>query len=172
MSRDIPQIDNCCDKEAYAFFGLAAYMAQVLEHGAINLALAASLPEVHLVTRQLFEKINTSLEKQTFGQLLTACKKAVNIPQATSERLTEALELRNMLAHRYFRERAEEFMSEAGRQHMKEELQVIIGKLHEADNLLEAIYLPILAKYGVTQEFMILEMAKMQERAKAADNGA
>lgn len=77
-----------------------------------------------------------------------------------------------MLAHRYFRERAEEFMSEAGRQHMKEELQVIIGKLHEADNLLEAIYLPILAKYGVTQEFMILEMAKMQERAKAADNGA
>lgn len=166
MNSEVPDIENCCVKEAYAFFGLAAYCAQVLEHGAIHLAYAASLPDVHLVTPALHDELNNSLARKTFGQLLVACRKAVEIPDDTLDKLLEALELRNMLTHRYFRERADKFMSDGGRQLMMSELQEIIRKFKAADTLLEGIYMPILKKYGVTEEYVEKALEKMQHEAR------
>ena len=105
MNADIPEIDNCCEKEAFAFFGLAAYCAQVIEAGALNLAVVLRLPEVNLISRELFDETYESLGKRTFGQLLKAAKPLVTLSEADEKLLGEALELRNMLMHRYFSER-------------------------------------------------------------------
>ena len=49
MSIETPEIDDCCEKEIYAFFGLAAYWAQILEHSALNLAIVLNLPREVLI---------------------------------------------------------------------------------------------------------------------------
>lgn len=169
MTKQIPVIEHCCDKEAYAFFGLAAYLAQVLEQSAINLVIAFRLPEKSLVTQETFELLNENLEKQTFGRLLRACRTEIEISDNSIALLEEVLDLRNMLIHSYFRDRAEEFISESGRVSMMEELQSIISKFHEADDLLEEIYLPLLEKYDVTEEYLTQEFEKMMARAKERD---
>jgi hypothetical protein len=71
---EIPEIDNCCDKEPFAFFGLTAYYAQVLEEAALNLAVVLRLPEVNLISQELFLGLYDSLGRRTFGQLLKVAK--------------------------------------------------------------------------------------------------
>lgn len=134
---EIPEIDNCCDKETYAFFGLAAYWAQVLENGALNLAIVLKLPEIDLVTEKLFDELYYSLTKKTFGQLLNQAKKLIAISNEDQKFLDESLELRNILLHHFFRSHAEDFISEVGRYEMKKELQLIISKFKKADALLD-----------------------------------
>lgn len=129
MDAPIPEIDSCCEKEAYAFFGLAVYSAQVMEHGALNLAAVLRLPQINLISEELFDDVFESLSRRTFGQLLNAAKCVISLSPAQELILSEALELRNMLIHRYFSERYEDFVSASGQSEMKRELQGIIAKV-------------------------------------------
>ncbi len=74
---EIPEIDNCRDKEPFAFFGLAAYYAQVLEEAALNLAVVLQLPEVDLISQELFESLYESFGRRTFGQLLRVARSSL-----------------------------------------------------------------------------------------------
>jgi hypothetical protein len=169
---DVPQIESSSEKEAYAFFGLAAYFAQVLERSALNFALILQLPEVNLVTREIYDSGYEALERRTFGQLLRACEKEFDISNETKRILDEALKLRNELIHEFFFERAEDFVSEKGRLKMMEELKGIIGKFQIADNLLESIYLPIFDKYGITEKYLAAEFNAMTRRARDRDDSS
>ena len=168
---DIPIIDNCCEKESFAFFGLAAYYAQVLEEAALNLAVVLRLPEVDLISQELFLALYDSLGRRTFGQLLKVAKSDLSLSDEDAEFLGTALDLRNMLIHRYFRERAEDFMSEVGRQEMKNELQTILSEFKKADEILTSLYLPLWEKYGITEELFQSEFAQMVEAAEHRDRG-
>ena len=168
---EIPEIDNCCEKEPFAFFGLAAYYAQVLEEAALNLAVVLRLPEVNLISQELFLDLYDSLGRRTFGQLLKVAKSNLNLSDEDAEFLGTTLDLRNMLIHRYFRERAEDFISEVGRQEMKKELQTILSEFKKADEILTGLYLPLWEKYGVTEEFFQSEFAQMVEAAEHRDRG-
>lgn len=172
MNYDLPEIDNCCDKEAYAFFGLAAYWAQVLEHSALNLAIVLRLPDVALVSQELFDDLYDSLGRKTFGQLLKAAKRATSLSDQDQRFLEETLELRNILMHRYFRERAEDFVSSVGQKEMKEELRLIVAKFKEADVMLERLYAPLWREYGVTDEFIERELERMERNAELRDKRA
>jgi len=169
---DIPEIDNCCDKEPYAFFGLACYCAQVFEHATLNLALVLRLPTVDLVSQQLFDDLYESLSKRTLGRLLSAVKQEIDLPEEYRVFLEEAVELRNILMHRYFREHGEDFVSAVGRDEMKRELQSIISKFKRADQLLERIYIPLWKKYGVTDEFVEKELERVRVTAEERDRDA
>jgi len=172
MSSSIPIIENCCVKETYAFYGLAVYIAQVLERSAINLAFAISLPEVNLATRELAEELNRKFEKKTLGNLLHFCRDFADIDGDLEAKLFDALATRNRLVHSYFWERAEDFLSQTGQLQMKEELQVIIGQLEQADELLEGLYFPLLEKYGITEEYVQQGLDSMVERAAIRDKDA
>ena len=169
MNPEIPEIDNCCDKETYAFFGLAAYWGQVLEHSALNLAIVLQLPAVNLVSQELFEELYTTLTRKTFGQLLKASKTVIQVSMDDEEYLGEVLELRNFLIHDYFRENADNFLSEAGRAEMKKALQTIISKFKKADSILEAIYAPLWEKYGINTEFIDEHVKNLYAKAKERD---
>jgi len=169
LSPEIPEIDDCCDKELYAFYGLAAYWSQVLEHSAIILALILKLPEVNLVDQELFDELFKSLTKKTFGRLLTISKGVLELTEEDERFLNETLELRNILVHHYFREHAEDLISEVGRRAMKKELQLIISKFKRTDSILEKLYAPLWGKYGVTDESIELELQKMLKAAELRD---
>ncbi|NWF74715.1 MAG: hypothetical protein HXY51_16990 [Nitrospirae bacterium] len=146
-------------KSVYAQFGLALYLAQVLEHGLANALIAAELlprragkPVPREQWEAEFDVFMDQQFQQTLGRLIRALRAASPVPSDLEALLARALEKRNFLSHYYFRERAEMFMSRKGRDQMIDELQQA-GKLFEtADERLTEVAKPLREKYGLTDE--------------------
>ena len=148
-------------KNVYAHFGLAIYFAQVLEHALVNTMICAELlpqragkPESKGERETEFDAFVNEKYQQTLGRLIRALKNATSIPPDLESVLTEALEKRNFLAHHYFRERAEEFMSWSGRERMIEELQGAQENLDDTATRITAVERPLREKYGLTDELL------------------
>jgi hypothetical protein len=169
---EVPVPEDYSQKEMYAFFGLTAYWAQVAEYAALNLAVVLKLPEVRAVDQRLFEDVFNGLSKKTLGQLLKAARKSIEIDSKTETLLEEALELRNILTHEFFRAHAENIVSEAGRKFVMEQLCDIMRKFKKADKAIESLYLPLWEKYGVDEAFIEKELAAMKKRAEERDGAA
>ena len=110
-----------------------------------------------------------SLSRRTFGQLLKAAKDVISLSPDQEIILNDALDLRNMLIHRYFSERYEDLVSVYGKNEMQRELQGIIAKFVEADNLIEEICLPIWKRFGVTEEMVRIEVDRIHQKAAMRD---
>ena len=143
----------------YAHYGLALYLAQCLEHG-----LANALVYVDLIPRKArsvrtreewsaeFDSFMGRSFEQTLGRLIRALREATAVPPELEEKLTDALRRRNWLAHHFFRERAEEFMSTRGRDSMIRELKAAQSLFQAADNLLGQTVKPIREKHGFSDD--------------------
>jgi len=168
----IPAIENCCDKEAYAFAGLAFYWASVLEHGALNLAVVLALPEVNVLTQNEFEAIFEDLSRKTLGQLLKTAREVIKLSARDEEIIQRALSTRNELIHSFFRSHAEDFVSEQGRHEMKSKLSEMVLEMKEADFTIERLYTPLWEKYGVDDAFVERQMAELRAEAEKRDGSA
>ena len=77
----IPDPDYDDPKELYAFYGLSAYSAQLLEQGIINLLVGLKILGIQTPTHgdvtNLFDESNT----KTMGNLLTAVRRIEVAPQ-------------------------------------------------------------------------------------------
>jgi hypothetical protein len=151
--------ENEHTKNVYAHFGLAVYFSQVREHGLVNTLLFADLlpsraPAVK--TRGQWEKAFDSFMddhfRTTLGRMIQSLQSAVAVPVDLESLLRVALEKRNWLAHHYFRERAEDFMTENGRNKMIAELDEARDLFEKADNRLGELMKPLREKYGFTDE--------------------
>lgn len=146
-------------KSVYAHFGLALYLAQVLEHGLANALMSAELlprragkpvpknqweAEFDLFMNEQFDK--------PLGRLINGLRKVASVPADFETLLTTALKTRNFLAHHFFRERAEFFMSGDGREKMVEELENAQRLFEVADEKLTEVAKPFREKYGLTDE--------------------
>jgi hypothetical protein len=146
-------------KTVYAHFGLALYLAQVLEHGLANALMSAELlprragkpfprkqweAELDLFMNEQFDK--------PLGRLVNGLRKVTSVPTDLETLLTTALKTRNFLAHHFFRERAELFMSRGGREKMIEELESAQRLFEAADEKLTEVAKPFREKYGLTDE--------------------
>src|SRR5262245_57057448 len=96
-------------RDVYAHFGLALYMAQVLEHGLVNAMVAGQMPAPARVTRQQIDVFMESQFDEALGKLIQNLRRHVLVTDELNQSLLHALKTRNWLAHRYFRERAREF---------------------------------------------------------------
>src|SRR5260221_10364416 len=112
-------------RDVYAHFGLAVYMAQVLEHGIANaLVMLEHIPQKVGAVRNKEEweqSVDVFYEQQfekTLGQLVNALELHTSVNESVKGMLRECLCSRNFLAHRFFRERAAEFMNAKGRDAM------------------------------------------------------
>lgn len=149
-------------KTVYAHFGLAQYLAQVLEHGLANtLVYAELLPRRagEPVPRKQWEEefdgfMNQQFEK-TLGRLIRGLRAITSVPTDLEDLLNNALKTRNFLAHHFFRERAESFMSRKGREEMIEELDQAQTLFSLADEKLAEVADPLREKYGLTDERLI-----------------
>ena len=70
MRNDIPSAESADAKEVFAFVGLAAYHAQVLEQEVLLFAMFLRLANATSRTPELVEALLERLDAKTFGQLL------------------------------------------------------------------------------------------------------
>jgi hypothetical protein len=141
-------------KEVYAHFGLAIYLAQVLEHGLVVALIYADLMpsrKPHHTTAD-FDLFMDRHFETTMGQLIKAVQKHVPVPAELKVLLLEARAKRNWLVHHYFRERAESFMNEPGREKMIAELKKAHGLFSRTDELLGEVVRPLREKFGFTDK--------------------
>jgi len=146
-------------KTVYAQFGLALYLTQVLEHGLVNaLVFIDLLPSRagNPVPRKQWEaEFDSFLERNfetTLGKMIRSLKAVSQIPGDLESTLADALTKRNFLAHHFFRERSDEFMSQEGREKMIAELQDAQALFEAADAKLAEATKSAREKYGFTDE--------------------
>lgn len=101
------------------------------------------------------------------GQQLREVLREEGLSEQVIERLRNALRIRNHLAHDFFREHAERFLTFEGRNQMLTELQELRAELEETDNELEPITRHLFATKGIKAEMMEAEFERI--RAKARD---
>jgi hypothetical protein len=157
---DDPQI-----VETFARFGRAMYMANVLELG-----LVQTLLQIEFLTpaREKFIKdqgknfdrkkfdaeFDIFMEKQlkkTMGTLNLMVSKRAEFDEALRKRISDATARRNFLAHHYWRESGEKFMTKEGRAEMIEELSRDADSFEQLDRDIRAATKPIREKLGINE---------------------
>lgn len=138
-------------KETYAHFGLAIYWCQILEHGIVNAMVILRLPRRDRIVRTEIDAFYDQQFKKTLGGLINGLRAETALPNDLEDLLTRALTMRNWLCHHYFRERAIQIMTPAGRLGMIEELEAAWALLKSADDSLTAAVQPIAERYGFTE---------------------
>ena len=178
VTNDVDDLDDVSDhtKEVYARFGLAFYYAQVLEHGIVNaLVLLDLVPKRHHVARtvaeweEMFDTFMSERFERTMGGLLRDLRAVAAVPDDLEALLRDALTRRNRLAHSFFRDHAERFMTESGRNRMIVEVDECRDIFVTADHRLEEIIQPIRLKAGITNEMIGDMLARMKSDAEGAD---
>ena len=146
-------------KTVYAHFGLALYLAQVLEHGLANALMCAELlprragkPVPRKEWEAEFDAFMDQQFEQTLGRLIRGLRSATSVPADLEGLLTDALKTRNFLTHHFFRERAESFMSRDGREKMIREFELAQKLFEAADERLTEVAKPLREKYGLSDE--------------------
>lgn len=158
-------------KEVYARFGLAVYFAQVLEHGVVNaLVILDLIPSRRHLARSSEEwgaAVDGFMDRHfeaTMGRMMKSLRDATQVSAELEGLLRGALKKRNWLVHDYFRERATEFMSSAGREQMLREVDECRDLFQTTDQRLESIVAPLRAKAGLTDELLEREYRRMLVR--------
>jgi predicted DNA-binding protein YlxM (UPF0122 family) len=88
------------------------------------------------------------------GKFIKDLKDTYKLSPQIVKQLDDSLKTRNMLAHRYFRERVTVFATAEGRSEMIRELDKAIKDFESVDKILTDISMKIGEKYGVTQEMI------------------
>jgi len=105
-------------KTTFAQFGLAYYQASVLEHEIVNILAVTRLVATRRDAEQLLSDPWDYSFKATMGPLVKQLEKHLPTDNELGTDLIEALRLRNHLAHAFWRERADDFCTDAGRMRM------------------------------------------------------
>lgn len=158
-------------KDVYAYFGLAIFRAQVLEHGIVNtLVLCDLIPNRRHLAKSR-EEWNNQVDQfmdghfeNTAGTLMKALRKATTVSDELEQSLSRSLELRNFLVHHFFRERVASWYTERGRVEMIAELEAAGDQFGETDRLIGATVQSLRDRYGFTQE----QEEQLMEELKAA----
>lgn len=156
-------------RDVYAHFGLAIYLAQVLDHGIVNALVVSQHIPNNLKSFKSQEEWESAVDafmdglfaSKTLGRLIGALKSAITLPEELGKLLSDALKTRNWLAHHYFRERVLEFMSSSGRDQMIEELVGAQKLLSSADKELDQLVRSLREQYGMTEEAIAASCAEM-----------
>jgi len=158
-------------RDTYTHYGLAMFQAQVLEHGIVNAMVYAQMPDRHRITRADIDAFMGRQFEKTLRALLRELKKYVSVPADLEADLAEALRLRNHLAHDYFRERAEAFMTNAGCVAVIEQLQPWQEFFRDVSGRLTELVRPIDERFGVTAEADALSDVPERLRRPAMRDG-
>jgi hypothetical protein len=96
---EVPEPNYDDPKEVYAFYGLAAYAAQVLERGLVNLLVGLSIAGERGITVEVIDGLFERFNSHTLGHLFKALKSRISVPVGLEGQLSEALMRRNLLVH-------------------------------------------------------------------------
>ncbi|KAB1922281.1 hypothetical protein F8280_19860 [Micromonospora noduli] len=156
-------------KTTFAHFGLAFYQACVLEHQVVNMLVLSQLIEAEADARQFLKDPWEEHFKDTLGRLVRRYTERPGGDQQLTNDLTEAVKLRNHLAHSFWRERAEDFCSDAGRADMIAFLEQARDLFIKVDEQLTELDTAQMERLGLTQELIDRQFQAMRQRAEARD---
>ena len=161
-----PAPDYDDPKEIYAFFGLAFYKANVLEHGVLNLAVALLAQGDQGITVGEVNRLYESFDNKTFGHILTVAKRRYKFTENFSNDLGLALKYRNYLAHAFFREHDIDILPPVGQKKMIDELIEILVHLSKVDEVIDGHWMTAWERYGVTKEWVDKQIKSNVEAAR------
>jgi hypothetical protein len=173
LETDPPEVideDGTDVKTTFAHFGLAYYHACVLEHEVVNMLVFSQLLKAEAEARQFLTDPWERHFKDTLGRLVQKVAKQAGGDQQLVDDLTEAVKLRNHLAHAFWRERAEDFCSDAGRADMIAFLENARDLFIRVDEELTSIGRSREEHAGISQELIDQTYQDMLARAEARDH--
>jgi len=171
-AEEVPLPEDDGPKEVFAFFGLAFYQAQVLEATLLNLIVGLHASARFGVTRSDIDAWFANHEVQTLGRLINAVRGLVQITGETEALVLGALKARNYLAHHFFREHAESFISSTGSRAMIQDLRDATSLFQRANRACETISKPLLERIGVDTAIINGLINDATERARLRDTEA
>ena len=148
-------------ENVFAQFGLAMYEAHCLERQLAMILATKYGPGPTQIPKTELETIFDDLFSKTFGQLVKQISKLAVLTDDDDERLQEALSKRNWLTHRYFWERAVEFLSEPGRASMIKELKETAHSFQILDELFTNKTIEWAETVGITQQTLDKELERL-----------
>lgn len=124
----------------FACVGSALQHAQQFEAEVAGLLLACAKLGATPPSLEQLECLDRRLQRQTLGTMLKRWSEQATIDDNSHAKvLTDALQSRNFLVHRYFLERGSELANQAGRRRLLEELVAIEAQLEKATTLARAM---------------------------------
>jgi hypothetical protein len=172
-SASLPEDDDERARDLYAHFGLAYYLAAVLEEGlaqaimqadflvrkrdAITAAGAAGFDRAAYEAQldSYMERVN----RMTAGAMARQLAQVTKLDPALVTQIERAIERRNFLAHHFFRERVEKFYSRQGQDELLAELlgdQELFGAV---DRAVHAAMAPIREAVGMPEDLLQAHVA-------------
>jgi hypothetical protein len=153
-------------KEVYAHFGLAAYFGQCLETTLVNVLMLDARVRGETACLADIEKLEHAHQRKPMGALIKELRKKTTLPLNPDDDIGDALDKRNYLNHRFFREHAEAFLSCSGRQKMLMELAEIQKVLQEADQMMTLVCGALIKFLGITPEMLNADFEELQRKAR------
>jgi len=170
-------------RDLYAEAGVALYLAQVVEHGIVNILVLADMLSLKEKARKegvkptkdkiaenvaMAEDAEERHYKRTMGNLLkNLYDQKVDFPDGLEELFNRALEARNRIAHRFFRERALEVANHEGRLVAIAELKEMQNVFDKADAPLDKIFRQMAIRLGLPTERLAEYQRAYTEAAQA-----
>ncbi|MEO7384783.1 MAG: hypothetical protein ABIU18_07605 [Novosphingobium sp.] len=158
-------------REVYARYGLAMFMAQVLEHAIVNMLLMLRfLPTRPDYTNAAswegaFDDFCAGEFGKTFGNMLRTLESLELVPAVLLARLRQAKNVRDCLAHSFFRDNDLAFMTQQGRAQMIAFCDDAVGEFKAIDIEIDELCASQRDRYGITIEWLEQKFMEMQAQA-------
>ncbi|QRR01545.1 hypothetical protein [Dyadobacter sandarakinus] len=157
----------------YAYFGLAIYYAQCLEEEFSLMLWTNRIINNKPSSKEDVEAINAEMDKskKTMGQLINEVKKAYAIQNGHAQLLSNLLEKRNYLAHKYFKLHIEKFYTEIGQLEMINFFCDFIDKTIELIQNMNSYYQFQVRRLGFTESKIseLKEVLRQQELERVSN---
>lgn len=134
------RLDQDLLNSAYRAYGRAMNSAQVLENNILMLLVALEREASGIDTLDESERLYGIFSKRTLGQLMHLLRQSIPIPAKFEELLSEAINIRNLLAHRYFTDRLPSWLYAPGLKKIVSELKEARDKLDAMSEVVSTIY--------------------------------
>lgn len=159
-------------REVYSRYGLAMYMAQVLEHGMVNADIVMrtlGTRATHADEAGWHAAFDAAYEvglARTYGNMLKQIERLDGFPPNLLARLRQAKEDRDVLAHRFFWQHDVAFLSSQGRTAMIAWCEVRVELFKELSDEIDAFIRPIRERHGISEEWIeqAMELSLKQAR--------
>jgi hypothetical protein len=162
------QPDDELVKDVFAHYGLAAYLAHVVERSLVTALTTVYGPGPTKLTRQQLDERFEDFSKQGIGALLATLGKA-GLSEETLTIVHAALAERDRLTHQFFWEHAADFLSVDGCQRMIAELTETQRRFVECEARVVAEVHQWASAHGITTTDFDAVHAAMLERGHVLD---
>jgi hypothetical protein len=156
-------------KEVFAHFGLAAYLAQVLERSLVSALTTVYGPGSKRLTQSELDTRFEDSSERNLGALLRTLHGA-GLSTEIMPTVRDALKDRNRLAHHFFWDHATEFMSVDGCHRMLRDLTEMQERFRDCSAKVEAEVQQWAAAHGITTADFEAVHGAMLERGRVLND--